>query len=63
MKVAIVGATGMVGGVLLKILEERKFPVSQLIAVASHKSIGRELTFNGNTVTIISIEDALNEEE
>ena len=45
MKIAIVGATGMVGTVLLKVLEERNFPVSELLPVASKKSVGRELVY------------------
>ena len=45
MKVAIVGATGMVGQVLLKVLEERSFPVSELLVVASSKSVGETVMF------------------
>jgi len=59
MKVAVVGATGMVGTVMLKLLEERNFPVTELIPVASQKSVGRELVFNGNLVSIVSMEDAI----
>ena len=43
MKVAVVGATGMVGQVMLKVLEERNFPVTELIPVASEKSVGKEI--------------------
>ena len=61
MKVAVVGATGMVGQVLLKVLEERSFPVTELLVVASSKSIGQTLTFKNKNLTIISIEDAVTE--
>ena len=61
MKVAVVGATGMVGTNLIKLLEERDFPVSQLIAVASEKSIGKEIFFKENRVSIIGMHDALTE--
>ena len=46
MKVAVVGATGLVGQTMLKILEERKFPVTELLPVASDKSEGKEIVFN-----------------
>lgn len=59
MKVALVGATGMVGEVLLKLLEARNFPVSELLLVASEKSVGQELDFKEKTHQIISIEEAL----
>ena len=61
MKVAIVGATGMVGKVMLQILEERSFPISELFVVASSKSVGRTLSFNNKNLTIISLEDAVSE--
>ena len=48
MKIAVVGATGMVGQVMLKVLEERNFPVTELIPVASEKSVGKKITFKGN---------------
>ena len=47
MKVAVVGATGLVGTKMLQVLAERNFPVTELIAVASAKSIGKEITFKG----------------
>lgn len=59
MKVAVVGATGMVGRTMIKVLEERKFPVSELIPAASVKSIGKEITFNGNPVKVVSVQDAV----
>ncbi|MFA6923823.1 MAG: aspartate-semialdehyde dehydrogenase [Bacteroidales bacterium] len=59
MKVAIVGATGLVGNVMLKVLEERNFPVSEFFAVASEKSIGKIVKFNGKEYKVISIEEAI----
>lgn len=59
MKIAVVGATGMVGQVMLKVLEERNFPVTELIPVASEKSVGNKITFKGNEYTIVSMEDAI----
>ena len=59
MKVAVVGATGMVGEVMLQVLAERKFPVSELIPVASEKSVGKELEFNGKTYKVVGLETAV----
>jgi aspartate-semialdehyde dehydrogenase len=59
MKIAVVGATGMVGEVMLQLLAERNFPVTQLIPVASQKSIGKEITFGGKSYPIISMEEAI----
>ncbi len=59
MKIAVVGATGMVGTIMLQLLEERNFPVSELLAVASEKSVGKELQFKGKPITIIGIETAV----
>ncbi len=59
MKIAVVGATGLVGSVMLKLLEERNFPVSTLIPVASEKSVGKEITYKGNLYQVCSIEDAI----
>ena len=61
MKVAVVGATGMVGKVMLEILQERSFPVSELLVVASSKSVGQTLSFKNKNLTVVSIEDALTE--
>ncbi len=58
-KIAVVGATGMVGTILLKLLEERNFPVTQLLAVASEKSIGHTILFKGNSIPIIAISEAV----
>ncbi|MEZ4816774.1 MAG: aspartate-semialdehyde dehydrogenase [Flavobacteriaceae bacterium] len=59
MKVAVVGATGMVGEVMLHLLAERNFPVTELIPVASEKSVGKIIPFKGSNYTIVSIEDAI----
>lgn len=59
MKVAVVGATGMVGGVMLKVLEERDFPVSELLAVASDRSAGRMVVFRGQEVPVIGMTEAV----
>ena len=57
--VALVGATGMVGRTMLKVMEEHAFPVARLLPVASAKSVGSTVSFNGEEVTVVSIEDAL----
>ena len=59
MKVAVVGATGMVGQIMMKVLEERDFPVDQLIPVASEKSVGKEVYFRGKPYKIVSMSDAV----
>ncbi len=59
MKIAVVGATGLVGGVMLKVLAERNFPVSELIPVASEKSVGKEIMFKGKAYRICSMEEAI----
>jgi aspartate-semialdehyde dehydrogenase len=59
MKTAVVGATGMVGQTMIKVLEERNFPVSEFIAAASEKSVGKEIKFKGRTVKIVSVQDAV----
>lgn len=59
MKIAVVGATGLVGSVMLKVLEERNFPISELIPVASEKSVGKEITFKGKSYKIHSMTDAI----
>ncbi len=61
MRLAIVGATGMVGDIMLNLLEERNFPISQLLLVASERSVGKELLFKGKPYSIISLEKALSE--
>ena len=59
MKVALVGATGLVGSTMLKILEERKFPVTELIPVASQKSVGTKVSFNGKEYSVVSADTAI----
>ena len=59
MKVAVVGATGMVGQVMLKVLEERNFPVTELIPVASEKSVGKKISFKGKEYSIVSMQTAI----
>ena len=59
MKVAVVGATGLVGGVMLKVLEERGFPVRELLPVASARSVGSTVQFRGKQVPVIGMEDAV----
>jgi aspartate-semialdehyde dehydrogenase len=59
MKVAVVGATGLVGTKMLQVLSERKFPVTELIPVASERSVGKEVVFKGKTYKIVSMDDAI----
>ncbi len=59
MKIAIVGATGLVGGAILKILKERNFPYTELILVASAASVGKKIEFDGKSLNIVSAEDAI----
>ena len=59
MKIAVVGATGMVGQVMLKVLAERNFPVSELLPVASERSIGKKISFRGKDYEVIGLEEAV----
>lgn len=59
MKVAVVGATGLVGTVMLKVLEERNFPLTELIPVASEKSVGKLITYKGKQFPIVSMDTAI----
>src|SRR5690606_568234 len=59
MKVAVVGATGMVGQIILKVLAERNFPVTQLLPVASERSVGSMITFRGNEYEVIGLQEAV----
>jgi aspartate-semialdehyde dehydrogenase len=59
MKTAVVGATGMVGRTMIKVLEERNFPVTGLIPAASERSVGKELTFKGKSVKVVSVMEAI----
>ena len=60
MRIAVIGATGLVGSVLLSIMEERNFPVSKLILVASKKSVGKKIFFKSEEHLVVSIESAIN---
>jgi aspartate-semialdehyde dehydrogenase len=59
MKIAVVGATGMVGRTMIIVLEERNFPVTQLIPAASAKSVGKEIVFKGKPVRVVSVMEAV----
>lgn len=59
MKIAVVGATGLVGTVMLKVLEERNFPLTELIPVASEKSVGKEISFKGKKYAVVNMETAI----
>ncbi|MDV6169218.1 aspartate-semialdehyde dehydrogenase [Flavobacterium sp. DG1-102-2] len=59
MKVAVVGATGMVGEVMLKVLAERNFPITELIPVASERSVGKEIEFKGKKFKVVSLDTAV----
>lgn len=59
MKIAVIGATGLVGKEMLKIMEERKFPVTELLPVASQKSIGKKITFNQKEFPVMSLQEAV----
>jgi aspartate-semialdehyde dehydrogenase len=59
MRVAVVGATGMVGNVLLKVLREQNFPITELIPVASEKSVGIQIEFGGLSFPVVNLETAV----
>ena len=59
MRIAVVGATGMVGEVMLQVLAERNFPVTELIPVASEKSVGKEIVFKGKTYKVVGLATAV----
>jgi len=59
MKIAVVGVTGLVGNLMLRVLEERNFPVSELIPVASEKSVGKSIDFAGKKIEVIGLEKAV----
>jgi aspartate-semialdehyde dehydrogenase len=59
MRIAVIGATGLVGNKMLQILEERNFPLTELIPVASERSIGKEISFKGKQYKVVSAEDAI----
>jgi aspartate-semialdehyde dehydrogenase len=59
MKVAVIGATGLVGSKMLEVLAERNFPVTEIIPVASEKSIGKKITFKGNEFVVVGMDTAI----
>lgn len=59
MKIAVVGATGMVGEVMLQVLEERNFPITELLLVASEKSVGKKMIFKGKEYSVIGLQTAV----
>ena len=59
MRIAVVGATGMVGEVMLEVLAKRNFPVTELIPVASEKSVGKEIEFNGKKYKVVGLQTAV----
>ena len=59
MKIAVVGATGLVGSKMLQVLDEQKITIDELIVAASEKSIGKEIVFQGKTHRLVSVEDAI----
>jgi aspartate-semialdehyde dehydrogenase len=59
MKIAVVGATGLVGTKMLEVLEERGFPITELVPVASEKSVGKEIKFKGKTFKVHSMQQAI----
>ena len=61
MKIAVVGATGMVGNVMLEVLAERNFPVTELLLVASERSVGKKIAYNGSEYTVIGLQDAIDQ--
>ena len=60
MKIAVVGATGLVGTKMLEVLSERNFPLTDLILVASEKSVGKEINYKNKSYKVVSMQDAIN---
>ena len=59
MKLAVVGATGMVGEVMLRVLSERNFPLTELIPVASERSVGKKIYYQGNSLEVLGLSTAV----
>lgn len=59
MKIAVVGATGLVGSKMLQVLAERNFPVTELIPVASERSVGKEVEFKNKKYKVVSMQDGI----
>jgi len=60
MKIAVVGATGLVGSKMLQVLDEQKVQIDELIVAASERSVGKEIVFQGKTYTVVSVDEAIN---
>ena len=60
MRIAVIGATGMVGNVMLEVLVERNFEITELIPVASERSVGKQISYNNKNYTIVGLQDAVN---
>ena len=60
MRIALIGATGMVGNVMLQVLAERQFEITELIPVASERSVGKQISYNNKKYTIVSLQNAVN---
>ena len=56
LRIAVVGATGLVGRTIIQTLQERKFPVAELLPVASEKSVGNKVEFNGGEIEVMSLQ-------
>ena len=61
MKLAVVGATGMVGNVMLEVLAERNFPLTELLVVASERSVGKTINYRGKDYSVIGLQDAVDQ--
>ena len=59
MKMAVVGATGLVGSKMLQVLDEQKVRIDELIVAASERSVGKEINFQGKTYKVVSVDDAI----
>ena len=59
MKVAVIGATGLVGQKMLQVLEEQNLPIDELIVAASEKSVGKKISYKGREYTLISVDQAV----
>jgi aspartate-semialdehyde dehydrogenase len=59
MKIAVVGATGLVGSKMLQVLDEQKVQIDELIVAASERSVGKEIVFQGKTYKVVSVDDAI----
>ena len=60
MKIAVVGATGLVGSKMLQVLDEQKVRIDELIVTASERSVGKEIVFQGKAYKVVSVDEAIN---